>query len=270
MTWFANHRYACKTLAIISFHVNGTFSRSLVIYNSMQRFSRERSAEEKQADSLLAVTQSLRESVSQPSTAQTPLLSSSSTREGDEKKKGTSSDSGKKNNKRNKSLKSDSKTSEQHTDSQNHMSSALNETDPNTSMNSSTASTADDSTVTAELFVTPCRTESPVPVPVVSIPDTVTEWRREQEVLSWSRPSDVLEGNPSVQRQQKESQKADFSIGTYHYMATVLHVVFHVVSLSSIRSGFCTRITIFCYFCSRLSCHVLSSSIVFFLLFSLQ
>jgi hypothetical protein len=194
----------------------------------MQWSSRERSAEEKQADSLIAVTSSAREAVSEPSRAQTPSLSSS-TREGDEKKKGTTSDNGKKNNKRSKSLKGGSKTSEQHTDSQNHMSSSLNESDPNASLKSSTASTADDSTVTAELSVTPCRTESPVPVPVVCIPDTVTEWRREQEVLSWSRPSNFLEGNPLMQRQQKESQKADFSIGMYYYMATVLHVVFHVV-----------------------------------------
>jgi hypothetical protein len=228
VTRFAYHPYACKTLAILSFHVNDSFSRSFISYNSIQWFSRERSAEEKQADSLIAITPSLRESGSQPSTAQTPSLSSSSTREGDEKK-GTTSDNGKKNNKRNKSLKSDSKTSEQHTDSRNQSSSTLSESDPNTSMNSTTAPTADDSTVTAELSVTPCRTESPVHVPVVSIPDTVTEWRREQEVLSWSRPSNVLEGNPSVQRQLKESQKADFSIGTYSYAATALHVVSHVV-----------------------------------------
>jgi hypothetical protein len=178
---------------------------------------------------LIAVTPTARESASQPSTAQTPALSSSSAREGDEKKKGTSSDNGKKSSKRNKLVKNDSKTSEQHTDSQNHMSSSLNENDLNSSLNSSTASTADDSTVTAELSVTPCRTESPVHVPVAFIPDTVTEWRREQEVLSWATPSNVLEGNPSMQRQQKESQKADFSIGTYYYTATILHVVFHVV-----------------------------------------
>lgn len=217
--------YVFKTLMILCFYINDTFSHSFS-YNTIQWSSRERSVEEKQADSLIALTSSIRKSVSRPSLAQS---SSTSAREGDEKKKGTSSDNGKKSNKRNKSVKNDIKTSEQDTDSRAQSSSVFNESDSNTTMNSSTALTADDSTVKADLSVTPCRTESPVPVPAVPVPDTVTEWRREQEVLSWSRPSNVLEGNPLVRRQQKESQRAAFSIGMYYYTATVLHVVFHVV-----------------------------------------
>ena len=191
--------------------------------------SRERSVEEIQADTLITKTSSQKEQASQPTVTQSPPLSSSSSssssvRGGDDKNVGSKSDNGKKKNKQNKSVKTDTLTSEQHTETQTQTqnSSALNEYDTNTSMNSSTLLNADTSAV-VESSVTSCPTESPVHNTDIPISDTVIEWRREEEVLLWSKSTPLLESNTNfnpnshsiAQRRLKGPQRTDFSIGTY-------------------------------------------------------
>lgn len=188
--------------------------------------------EEKQADILIAKTSSQKGQTSQPSVTQSPPLSSSSSsssssaKGGDDKNIESKSDNGKKKNKQNISVKTDTLTSEQHTETQTQTqtqtqnSSALNEYDTNTSLNSSTPLNADTSAV-VELSVTSCRTESPVPSTDIPISDTVIEWRREEEVLLWSKSPSLLETNSNsnshsvAQRRLKGPQRTDFSIGTY-------------------------------------------------------
>ena len=189
--------------------------------------SRERSVEEKQADTLIAKTSSQKGQAPQPSVAQSPLLSSSSSssvKGGDDRNARSNPDNGKKKSKLNKSVKTDTLISEQHTEIQTQNSSTLNEYNTNTSLNSSTLLNADTSAV-VELPVTPCRTESPVPNTDISISDTVIEWRKEEEVLLWSKSPSLLESNSNsnsntnsqsvAQRRLKGPQRADFSIGTY-------------------------------------------------------